>query len=137
MTGTTAKNAVVSKVMGLLRENEWVRRTSNKVADALLTFVDSAEQVGPRRAVTNTVKDTVKKTARNTVRKVTPGKRKAAGKSEAGAVRARAAPAARERRIPKEIRTTGGHGLSREVVERAVKHSASTPDFKVKKGKRG
>ncbi len=136
MTGTTAKLPVVSKVVALLRQNEWVKRTSNKVADALLTFVDSAEEVGPRKAATNTVKDSVKKTARSTVRKITPGKGKSAGKSEAGAVRVRAAPAPRERRMPKEIRTTGGHGLSGEVVKRAVKHSASTPDFKVKKGKR-
>jgi hypothetical protein len=134
MTGTTATQAVASKVKALLRESEWVRRASNRVVDALLTLVDSAEEVGPRKAVTNTVKDTVKKTARNTARKVTPGKRKA-GEAEQGAVRTRSSTAARERRVPREIRTTGGHGLSGEVVERAVKRSAST-DFKVKKGKR-
>ncbi len=133
MIGTTTTQTLGSKVRSLLRENAWVRRASDRVVNALLTLVDSAEEVGPRKAMTNTVRDTVKKTARNTVRKVSPGKKKAA--AQTGAVRARSTSSAQERRVPKEIRTTGGHGLSGEVVERAVKRP-NTTDFKVKKGKR-
>jgi hypothetical protein len=115
--------------------SDLVKRAQAGAVRAAVTLTEVAEKVSaaradgrPARAV---VKSALSKTAAKKARPAPAAAKKAVPKK--GQVRVQSAAA--RRTMPEQISSTGGHGLSGETAKRAVKNR-SAGGFKAKKGQR-